>query len=59
MQSRIGNKQQVLFCPLGTEMRLNKNWEKDYLTNDGLHPNTIGVQFMAEKITTFIQSNLH
>lgn len=59
VQSRIGNKQQVLFCPLGTEMRLNKNWEKDYLTNDGLHPNTIGVQFMAEKITTFIQSNLH
>lgn len=54
----IKEKPQIIYFPLGERMRENKNWEKLYLAEDGLHPNINGVEFMAKEITIFTKKLL-
>lgn len=38
-----------------TQFLLNNNWEKEYISYDGLHPSTEGVNFMAKIISENIK----
>ncbi len=51
----IKGKPQLLKLSVGEKMRENADWAKDYLSQDGLHPNNKGVNFLAKEITSFIE----
>ena len=46
----------VLFLPLGEEMRKSKNWNNEFLLEDGLHQNENGIDLMSEMIANKLQT---
>lgn len=54
LEEYVHQRPQLLRLAMGEKMRENKDWAKDYMSQDGLHPNSKGVNFLAREITAFI-----